>query len=46
MDWELISQQNQTQINKDYICKKRKRVNQVYKVRDKVMLDNDFAKKY
>ena len=46
VDWELIFQKNQTQINKDNIRKNRKRVDHNYKVGDKVMLDNHATYKY
>ena len=43
VDWELICQKNQTQINKDNICENIKRVDHDYKVVDKVMLNNHSA---
>ena len=46
MDWELIRQRNQTQINKDNIRENRKRLDHGYKVRDKVMLNNHAVYKY
>ena len=46
VDWELIRQQNQTQINKDNIGKNRKRVDHDYKVGYKVILNNHYAYKY
>ena len=46
VDWELIHQKNQTQINKDHICKNSKIVNCDYKVRDKLMLNNKAAFRY
>ena len=46
MDQELIRQQKQTQINKDNIRENIKRVDQDYKVRDKIMLNNHSAYKY
>ena len=46
VDWELICQKNQTQINKDNIRKNRNRVDHDYKVRDKVMITNHTAYKY
>ena len=46
IDWELVCQQKQTQINKDHICKKSKIFYQDYKVRDKFILNNDAAYKY
>ena len=39
VDWGLICQQNQMQINKDNIRKNNKGVDHDYKVRDKVVLD-------
>ena len=39
VDWELIRQQNQMQINKDNIHKYIKRVDHDYKVGDKFMLN-------
>ena len=44
MDWELISQQNQTKTNKDNINENNERVYHDYRVVDKVMLDNRSAK--
>ena len=46
LDWKLIRQQNQTQINKDNIRENNKRVDHDYKFGDKVMLDNNAAYKY
>ena len=46
MDWVLIRQQNQTQINKDNICENENKVDQDYKVGDKFMLANNSAYKY
>ena len=46
VDWELIRQQKQAQINKDNIRKNRNRVDQDYKVGDKVMLTKHTANKY
>ena len=44
MNWSLISQRNQTQINEDNIRENIKRVEHNYKVGDKVMLNNNTAK--
>ena len=44
--WKLIRHQNQTQINKDNIGKNGKILEHDYKVRDKVMLNDDSALKY
>ena len=41
VDWELIRQQNQTQINKYKIRKNNNGVYHDYKVEDKFMLDNN-----
>ena len=46
VDWELIRQQKKTQINKDNICKNRKRVDHIYKVGDKIMLNSHNIYKY
>ena len=46
LDWELIRQKNQTQINKENIHKNIKRVDHDYKVGDKFMLNNTTAYKY
>ena len=46
VDWELIHQQNQTQINKDNIYENNKRVEHDYKVVDKAMLENHAAYKF
>ena len=46
VDWELICQRNQTKINKDNIRENIKIVDHDYKVRDKVMLNNNAAYKY
>ena len=46
VDWELICQQNKTQINKDNIRENRKRVDHDYKVIEKVMISNNSAYKY
>ena len=43
VDWELICQQKQTQINKDNIRKNRNRVDHDYNVRDKFMITNHAA---
>ena len=41
VDWELIRQKNQTQINKDNITENSKRVYHEYKVGDEFMLNNN-----
>ena len=41
VDWKLICQQKQTQINRDNIRENIKRVDHDYKVGDKVMLNNN-----
>ena len=46
VDWELIRQQKQTQINKDNICENRKKVEHNYKVGDKFILNNNAAHKF
>ena len=46
VDWELIRQQKQTQINKDNICENSKRIDHDYKVGDKVILNNYSTYKY
>ena len=46
VDWELIHQLNQTQINKDHICENNKIFYNDYKVGDKVMIDNHDTQKY
>ena len=46
VDWELIHQLKPAQINKDNICKNSKRVDYYYKVRYKVMLNNNSTLKY
>ena len=46
LDWELISQQKQTQINEHNIRKNNKGVDHDYKSGDKVMLTNNSAYKY
>ena len=46
VDWELICQQNKTQINKDNIRENRKQFEHDYKVVDKVMLTKHTAYKY
>ena len=38
VDWEIIRQQKQTQINKDNTCQNRHKVDYDYKVGDNVML--------
>ena len=45
VDWESIHPKKQTQINKDNIRKNIKRVEPDYRVRDKVMLNNNAAYK-
>ena len=40
LDWELIRQKNQTQINKDNIRKNRNLVDLDYNIRDEVLLTN------
>ena len=44
--WELLSQINQTQINKYNIHENRNRFDHDYKVIEKVMLNNSVAYKY
>ena len=46
VDWELICQKNQTQINKDNTRENRHRVDYDYKVGDSVMLTKRTAYKY
>ena len=46
VDWGLIHQRKQTQINKDNIRKNRHRVDHHYKVGDNVMLTKHTAYKY
>ena len=46
VDWELIRQQNQTQINEDNIHKNRNWVDHEYKVGDKVILNNHALQKH
>ena len=46
VDWELILHKNQTQIIKENIRKNIKQVEQDYKVRYKVILNNHSACKY
>ena len=46
VDWELIHQQKQTQINIDNIQQNKHRVDYEYKVVDKFMLTNHTAYKY
>ena len=43
VDWELICQRYQAQINKDNIRKNRHRVDYDYKVGDNIMLNNHTA---
>ena len=43
MDWELIRQRNQTQVNKDNIRDNRNLFDHDYKVIDKVILTNNSA---
>ena len=43
VDWGIIRQQNQTQVNRDNIRENRTQVDHDYKVRDKVMLNNHAA---
>ena len=43
VDWELIHQRNQTQINKDNTHKNSIRVEHDYKFRGKIMMDNHSA---
>ena len=45
-DWELLRQQNQTQMNKDNKRKNNKRFHHDYKIGDKFMLTNNAAYKY
>ena len=45
-DWEVIRQQNQSQINKDNIPKNSKRFDHNYKAGDKVISTNNSAYKY
>ena len=44
--WGLMSQQNQTKVNKDKICENSKRLYHDYKVGDEFMLNNNSAFKY
>ena len=46
VDWELIHQQKQMQINKYNIHKNIKQIDHGYEARDKVMLNNHDAYKY
>ena len=46
VDWELIRQQKQTQINRDNTRDNKYRVDYDYKVGDKVMLTKHTAYKY
>ena len=46
VDWELIRQQKQIQINKNNICKNRHTVDHKYKVGDNIMLTKYTAYKY
>ena len=46
VDWELIRQLKQTQINRDNACKNKHRVDYEYRVGDKVMLANHTAYKH
>ena len=46
VDWGLVRQQNQMQINKNNIRKNRKRIDHNYKVGNKFMLTNNYAYKY
>ena len=46
VDWELIRQRKQTQINKDNNRQNKNRVDYDYKVGDKVMLNSHTAYKY
>ena len=46
MDWELIRQQKNTQINRDNTHKYRHKVEYDFKVGDKVMLNKHTAYKY
>ena len=43
VDWELIRQQNQSQINKDNIRENKHRVDQDHKVRYNIMLTKHTA---
>ena len=43
VDWELIRQKKQTQINRDNARENKHRVEYDYKVRDKVMLNKHTA---
>ena len=46
VDWELIRQQNQAQINRDNIWKNKHRVEHDYKVGDNIMLNKHTVYKY
>ena len=46
VDWELIFQQKQTQINRDNTQDYRNKVDYYYKFRDKIILTNNTAYKY
>ena len=46
LDWGLVCQRNQMQINRDKIGKNNIRVDHNYKVIDKVMLTNNAEYKY
>ena len=46
VDWELLCQKNQAQINKYNILENRHRLDFDYKVRDKIMLTKHTAYKY
>ena len=46
VDWGLLSQKNQAQINKDSIHKNRHRIEYNYRVGDYVILTNHTAYKY
>ena len=46
VDWGLIRQRNQTQINKDHTHENIKRFDHSYEVRDKFMINNHAAYKY
>ena len=46
VDWELIRQQKQTQINRDNACENKHKFDYDYKVGDKVMLTDHTTYKY
>ena len=46
VDWELIRQKNQTQINSDNTSENKHRVDYDYKFGDKVILNNHIVYKY